>query len=283
MNINVQAKPHTKSINRFNRPNSSYKNMTPINESNVRAQNNTLVDMNYGSQLVKNNKISFTGVGEVAPKAVLTLAEKINKILPLLGVGDILLVGKEAKAALEAFKKSMGSFEGDIKNVLFADSPNSEEIFAFHKKGPGLQELVNLEGEKMMVEMPGAKPCTIAKGEYLPVISGDKIILKNETIELSLPESEKFQMPVKKPRNKMGYENYAAGHPKEESAPTGQKPARKMGYENYEAGQPKKEDAKTTEGKPKHKTGFDSDIYKKDNKAKPEIVPTTQGFNVFNK
>lgn len=254
MSIKVQTKLVTYSGNRFIRGNSYANNFVSMDKSNIRSQNNSLVDMNYSSLLVKNNNVSFTGGAVTATKAVpkavakvvVSIADKINGIIPKLEINNVLVVAKDLESGKKIFKDSISCFDGAINKLYLAFDSEIEGAFAFHKKGPNMHEFLNLADSELAVELPGAPAFKIKKGEYGNVFSGDKIITKNKTIELSYADkaTEKAMIKVEvAPINKVGFNSGI--------------------YEKGFVPQPKVVPPDAPGTKPRYTIGFNSEIYKK--------------------
>lgn len=156
-------------------------NASAVNQPIAYAQSNPLVDKNYGSLLVKNKKVSFTGMANIAPN----LGARISQNLPFLKRGEVLMVGKELQSTFKLLQESADAFKIGIKKVLFLADPKVEGAFAFYAKGKGRVDLVNLSKDALKVDFPGYNNVlTVTKGGSIDIQPGDKIITKNETIEL---------------------------------------------------------------------------------------------------
>jgi len=182
MSINIQSKPQVNGGNRFNKINYSMGNMTSINQSNLRPQNNTLVDANYGNLLVKTNKISFTGLPDVIP----TLSKKIGAGVHALKSDEILLVGNGLKKSVALLEESICSFNTVLKKMFFIDDPNIEETIAFYKNDKGIDQLINLNNNSLRVDAPHGEAYFVKKGENCYIETGDIIRTKNEPLDVAL-------------------------------------------------------------------------------------------------
>jgi len=182
MSINVQTKPFTTSSSNFIRANYSSNSIASVNKTNVKAQNNTLVDMNYNRLLVKTNKISFTGLPAVIP----SLTKKINAAAQILKNDEVLLVGKEIEKSKQLLKESIDSFDEVIKKIFFIEDSTAEGTFAFRKNNRGNHELINLDKEnKIHLRTSEGKHYFLDKGQNIYVETGDKIKIQNDDLELS--------------------------------------------------------------------------------------------------
>lgn len=159
----------------------SHKTNDTISESNY------LIDTNYGSSLVKQRQVSFTGA--VVPPAeiangIIPLSKKIAAAMPALKNDDVLLIGSNFVKGVDLLKKSIDSVPKVINRLLFIEEKDLKSTVAISKSNRGFDEIINLSEKKLKMLDARNKELFIEKGDSVFIEDGDKILTEGVPIDI---------------------------------------------------------------------------------------------------
>ena len=227
LNLTVQNKMFTGKVNMTNKANVTTGNAPAVTGMSVNTNSNPLIDMNYGNLLVKSKNTAFTG----GAKTATTFGKAISKMLFNIDIEDICLVTKSKTDGVKLMTASLDAF-GQIPpgKTFVLSNPNIDTTFAVRRLSNKTQEIINLADEPLYVTAPdGKKSYALAKGDYLPLISGDTIVTNKGSIEIPLINEIGFNKPkVGNDLERFAEEGplYKAGFGPREERP---EPAKKIG------------------------------------------------------
>lgn len=155
-------------------------------QKNMQQPQSNLINLNYGAnygQLLVNKNISFGS----SPVEAMDLTKKVSIAANILGMNDILLLGKDLESAKKDLKSGLAAFSDVIKKITFIKDEGLKTTIAIKKSNLGLDRMINLGNDPIFVNHQNKPEMNmLLKGNVRSLIETDLVTTSNTDVSFSI-------------------------------------------------------------------------------------------------